>query len=289
MDSGYLWVENLSRPQLEEILIETDKLKWQYYWESVNYRDWAGNPRTIETPEGIYSFMMIPIGVIVPFHLPEVLFSSRAFIDGLGIAIQQHRYTFGKEADTMIYQDEIRALSDELNVDDKLVIANLNEQIAGLRRDLQSLESAKAELETEIEEFEARITRFAQLIHAAENEARALKTQLQQANQTIKELRAKQDYSGTPDGCVYIIKSPMGEYKIGKTKNLQARFAQLQTGSPLKLKFILSIVTDDMDNLEARLHRRFADKRGIGEWFAIDDKDIRAIRKEYSDWLVELD
>lgn len=90
-------------------------------------------------------------------------------------------------------------------------------------------------------------------------------------------------------GCVYIIKTHSGEYKIGKTKNLPTRFSQLKMGLPYSLRFVLSIVTNDMDTLERNLHHRFREKHVSGEWFNLEPSDIRAIRKEYSDWLVELD
>ncbi|MER6736544.1 GIY-YIG nuclease family protein [Streptomyces puniciscabiei] len=54
--------------------------------------------------------------------------------------------------------------------------------------------------------------------------------------------------------------------KIGKTSNIGNRLRQLQTASPFPLQVWWSRETTDPE-LEAKLHRHFADKRMSGEWF----------------------
>lgn len=54
-----------------------------------------------------------------------------------------------------------------------------------------------------------------------------------------------------------------GPIKIGKAIDVDARIAKLQTGCPEKLHVIKVIGK----NIEAELHRRFADYRKHGEWF----------------------
>ncbi|MFJ4633594.1 GIY-YIG nuclease family protein [Streptomyces sp. NPDC088847] len=60
--------------------------------------------------------------------------------------------------------------------------------------------------------------------------------------------------------------------KIGKTGNVTQRLSQLQTASPFPLRVWWSKETADPD-LEAKLHRHFADKRMSGEWFQFDETD----------------
>lgn len=79
-------------------------------------------------------------------------------------------------------------------------------------------------------------------------------------------------------GWIYILKSSSGHYKIGRTKYLQNRLSQLQTGSPISLKFVHSIKTQDMKALESELHHRFASKRVRGEWFNLSPEDVEYIK-----------
>ncbi|WP_398871215.1 GIY-YIG nuclease family protein [Streptomyces mirabilis] len=58
--------------------------------------------------------------------------------------------------------------------------------------------------------------------------------------------------------------------KIGKTGNVGQRLRQLQTASPFPLQVWWSRETADPE-LEAKLHRHFADKRVSGEWFQFDE------------------
>ena len=71
---------------------------------------------------------------------------------------------------------------------------------------------------------------------------------------------------------LYIIQSKQsGAIKIGISKNPKKRLAQLQTGSPFKLKLILII--ENRADLEKRLHKElscFRIRNYKGEWFSYD-------------------
>lgn len=78
-------------------------------------------------------------------------------------------------------------------------------------------------------------------------------------------------------GFVYLIKS--GEtYKIGKAKRIDDRMSSISPVLPHPIELIHSIERDEYDALELELHERFADKRLNGEWFALTEQDIEAIK-----------
>ena len=62
---------------------------------------------------------------------------------------------------------------------------------------------------------------------------------------------------------VYFIRAVSGPVKIGKSKNVGGRFANLQSASPEPLTLIRTIAGGN----EAAFHSRFAEYRLHGEWF----------------------
>lgn len=70
---------------------------------------------------------------------------------------------------------------------------------------------------------------------------------------------------------VYFIAAPESRLiKIGKTTDMQRRFASLKTSSPVELRLLDSIEYDYW--LEDRIHRHLAEDRKHGEWFAASDR-----------------
>ena len=67
---------------------------------------------------------------------------------------------------------------------------------------------------------------------------------------------------------LYIIQSDItGAIKIGRSKDVQKRLKQLQTGNPYKLKLILEL--KHQGYIEKQLHRLLKEKKCKckGEWF----------------------
>jgi Meiotically up-regulated gene 113 len=76
-------------------------------------------------------------------------------------------------------------------------------------------------------------------------------------------------------GSVYIAKC-QGYYKIGYTGgDPRKRIAELQTGNPFPVEYMGSI--SGSLEVEDALHERFAHKHVRGEWFALNDADLRDI------------
>lgn len=75
-----------------------------------------------------------------------------------------------------------------------------------------------------------------------------------------------------PTDWVYVVR-PTGQrpVKIGTAKNVEARVAGLQTGSPHKLETLAAIRTPAVP--ERTLHRHFGAYRITGEWFDFGDLD----------------
>ncbi len=79
-------------------------------------------------------------------------------------------------------------------------------------------------------------------------------------------------------GVVYFIEAPAtGLVKIGKTTDLQKRFAALSTQSPTPLRVLKTI--PGYSDEERALHERFAKHRRHGEWFELEPlrKAIRGL------------
>lgn len=82
----------------------------------------------------------------------------------------------------------------------------------------------------------------------------------------------------TQQGIVYLLKS--GEYyKIGKTKNLPSRLDSLAVGVrvPFDIQLIHNFKSNDYNNAEIELHKKFESKRADGEWFTLSPEDIEFV------------
>lgn len=79
-------------------------------------------------------------------------------------------------------------------------------------------------------------------------------------------------------GGVYIVQC-VGTvfFKIGKANNIDRRLRSLQVGCPFQLRIVHYIECDNPHVLERALHNKYKDKRMRGEWFSLNETDIRHI------------
>ena len=92
-----------------------------------------------------------------------------------------------------------------------------------------------------------------------------------------KKRQAEERTSGK-QGFVYLLKSPSGFYKIGRTKSPEDRLRTFSVKLPFEVEFEHITECQDMYYLEKTLHKRFADNRVNGEWFDLTADDVAYIK-----------
>ena len=82
-------------------------------------------------------------------------------------------------------------------------------------------------------------------------------------------------------GWVYLIGSNSGLVKIGVSNDAERRLVALQSSNADTLRLLGKLFTKDRYSIEREIHSAYDDKRIKGEWFELDDDDIRGIFSEY--------
>lgn len=81
-------------------------------------------------------------------------------------------------------------------------------------------------------------------------------------------------------GFVYVVFVDTGVerlFKVGLSKNFQGRIDQHQTSLPFDLHVAICYFVGNMRQEERSLHSLFESKRIRGEWFNLNDQDLKAI------------
>lgn len=82
-------------------------------------------------------------------------------------------------------------------------------------------------------------------------------------------------------GFIYLLSSSVGLYKLGRTIDMEKRFYNHERTWPIELKIVHTISVNQVIACETFLLRMFKDKQKQGEWFALNEDDVR--------WLKSLD
>lgn len=97
-------------------------------------------------------------------------------------------------------------------------------------------------------------------------------------------LKENQRYQDGESSSVYVVFNNVTNLtKIGITKNIKNRIRSLETSSGVNLDLLLAIdLQEDYDEkaglIELMLHDFYKNKRGVGEWFNLNVKDVIQIR-----------
>ena len=77
-------------------------------------------------------------------------------------------------------------------------------------------------------------------------------------------------------GFIYLVQAVgTDKFKIGRATNVTKRIRELQTGSPLKIRYVYHAYVQNANLCEMELHNKFSNQREIGEWFALTQADIK--------------
>ena len=78
-------------------------------------------------------------------------------------------------------------------------------------------------------------------------------------------------------GYVYLLNAiGTDNFKIGKTSTaVSRRIKELQTGSPLRIRYVYHACVEEMDKTEKELHLTFKNFRRIGEWFYLNCEQVK--------------
>ena len=64
-------------------------------------------------------------------------------------------------------------------------------------------------------------------------------------------------------------------FKIGITRNLRSRLQSLQTSSPVPLEVFFKYRSHHAETIETKLHDHFKESNTSGEWFILDENNMR--------------
>lgn len=79
-------------------------------------------------------------------------------------------------------------------------------------------------------------------------------------------------------GYIYLISSPTGHYKIGKTIDVPNRINTLRIQLPFHIKLVCYFHSDDYVQAERELHETYSHRRTNGEWFKLTPGEVEAIK-----------
>jgi hypothetical protein len=77
-------------------------------------------------------------------------------------------------------------------------------------------------------------------------------------------------------GFIYLVQAVgTNKFKIGKATDVIKRIRGLQTGSPLKVRYVYHAYVHNTNLCEMELHNKFSSQREIGEWFSLTPEEVK--------------
>lgn len=101
------------------------------------------------------------------------------------------------------------------------------------------------------------------------------------ATRRVKKSRPEPMRKMNRAGYVYILKSPTGAYKIGRTSDPDNRLKTFEVRLPFEVEYEHLIKTDDMYELESVLHTCFKDVCINREWFRLTETEVQLLKGIY--------
>jgi hypothetical protein len=84
--------------------------------------------------------------------------------------------------------------------------------------------------------------------------------------------------TNTTLGYIYFVKERLNGYvKIGRSQDLEKRFQIFAVKLPFEIQLFHYIKTYNFEKIELELHEYYASKRAKGEWFKLNEEDIKNI------------
>lgn len=115
-------------------------------------------------------------------------------------------------------------------------------------------------------------------LYRSESDPKTYQLWLQACRNFVRESSPTYEPLGknTDKGFVYLVRDESGMIKIGFSKNVSQRLANLNTGSAQKIELITAFPVSSA-KAEKALHRFFETKRRKLEWFQLSDDEINSI------------
>jgi hypothetical protein len=78
-------------------------------------------------------------------------------------------------------------------------------------------------------------------------------------------------------GYIYLLEAVgTDKFKIGRATDVARRIRELQTGSPIRIRYVYHAYVHNANLCEMELHNKFSNQREIGEWFALTSGDVKS-------------
>ncbi len=111
--------------------------------------------------------------------------------------------------------------------------------------------------------------------YSDDEEAEEIKEEIAWEDEILKESMISTPVEKKKDpGYVYVIKGESGRYKIGASKNVEKRVANLRISSSEDHTLVFAYKVDDHYKHEKMTHEAMTLKRMHSEWFELTDEDL---------------